>query len=163
MLNPGATDMSKNTQSKKIVMIKAGWHREIVAAFSESCIRQLGENLRTLDIQQFEVPGVVEIPLFARKVIDKQMADILIVVGLIADHGVYRHDFVARTVMDATMNLQMETGVPIIYGILTPQEFMSEGRESFFKDHFVKKGVEAAEACVKTLCNEERLALIQSA
>jgi len=77
---------------------------------------------------------------------------------LIADHGVYRHDFVASTVMDATMKLQMETGVPIIYGILTPQEFMSEGRAEFFNEHFIKKGKEAAMSVLTTLDNERLLA-----
>jgi 6,7-dimethyl-8-ribityllumazine synthase len=52
----------------------------------------------------------------------------------------------------------METGVPIIYGILTPQEFLSEGREEFFKKHFIKKGQEAARTVLATLDNEQLLA-----
>ena len=57
-----------------------------------------------------------------------------------------------------TMKVQMETGVPIIYGILTPQEFMSEGRAEFFKEHFIKKGQEAARSILTTLDNERLLA-----
>jgi 6,7-dimethyl-8-ribityllumazine synthase len=54
--------------------------------------------------------------------------------------------------------VQMDTGVPIIYGILTPQDFLSEGREEFFKKHFIKKGEEAARSVLATLDNEQLLA-----
>ncbi len=143
--------------SASVCIVKAGWHKEIVAAFTRSCCEQLEASGRDLRIQSFEVPGVVEIPLMTKKLIDRGVADIVIVVGLIADHGVYRHDFVAASVMEHVMQTQMETGVPVIYGILTPQDFMSEGREAFFLEHFVTKGVEAANACLKTLDNEQML------
>ena len=56
--------------------------------------------------------------------------------------------------MDATMQIQLETSIPIIYGVLTPQDYLSEGRESFFQSHFVTKGEEAARACLMTLEND---------
>lgn len=42
--------------------------------------------------------GVVAIPLFTSKLIARGFVDVAIVTGLIADHGVYWHDFVAGTV-----------------------------------------------------------------
>ena len=152
-----ASNRESHQDSVRIAIVKAGWHAEIVEAFSKSCRQHLAEQDSSIHISEYEVPGVVEIPLFSSKLINKGLVDIVVVTGLIADHGVYRHDFVARTVMDATMQLQMKTGVPIIYGILTPQEFMSEGREDFFRVHFSGKGVEAAEACLRTLSNEHLL------
>lgn len=143
---------------KSIAIVKASWHADIVEAFARSCCDRLSLAERPLNVSEYEVPGVVEIPLFCQKLIDQKQPDILVVVGLIADHGVYRHDFVASSVMDATMTLQMNTGTPIIYGILTPQDFMSEGREAFFIDHFSIKGREAAAACLKTLDNDSMLA-----
>jgi 6,7-dimethyl-8-ribityllumazine synthase len=59
--------------------------------------------------------------------------------------------------MNVTMKVQMETGVPIIYGILISQEFMSEGREEFFKKHFIKEGQDAARSVLSTLDNEQLL------
>ena len=140
-----------------IAIVKSAWHADIVDAFASSCAARLLEFPFNCQVAEYQVPGVVEIPLFCRKLIALDAHDILVVTGLIADHGVYRHDFVAATVMDATMKLQMDTGVPVIYGILTPQDFMSEGREAFFAEHFVKKGREAAEACRMTLDNDRLL------
>ncbi len=149
--------------SATVGLVKATWHAEAVDAFASSFSSELQRSAlknanRQVQVNTFEVPGVVEIPLFTKKLLQAQTVDIVVVVGLIADHGVYRHDFVASTVMDATMKLQMDTGVPIIYGILTPQDFMSEGREAFFKKHFIKKGQEAARAVLATLDNEQLLA-----
>ena len=148
--------------SHNICMIKAGWHKDIVQSFTNSCSHQLMEAGINLAIDEYEVPGVVEIPWFAKQLIEVRRPDIIVVVGLIADHGVYRHEFVASSVMDAVMRLQMESGVPIIYGILTPQDFLSEGRESFFREHFVTKGQEAASACLKTIENMRRLTALSA-
>ena len=139
--------------SINISIIKAAWHTDIVASFVSQCTTELLDANQSLTIDEYEVPGVVEIPLFAQKLIEAANPDIIIVVGLIADHGVYRHEFVATCVMDTIMRLQMKTGTPIIYGILTPQDFLSEGREDFFRDHFSLKGKEAAMACLKTMSN----------
>ena len=121
--------------SATVGLVKATWHAEAVDAFSISCSTELKNSNRQIQVNDYNVPGVVEIPLFTKKLIASQTVDIVVVAGLIADHGVYRHDFVASTVMGAIMKIQLETGVPIIYGILTPQEFLSEGREEFFKNN----------------------------
>ena len=144
--------------SATVGLVKATWHADPVDAFAISCSSELKSVNRQIQVKTYSVPGVVEIPLFTKKLIQTQTVDIVVVAGLIADHGVYRHDFVASTVMDATMKVQMETGVPIIYGILTPQEFMSEGRTEFFNKHFIKKGQEAAVSVLTTLDNERLLA-----
>ena len=107
--------------SATVGLVKATWHTEAVDAFAISCSSELKSANPQIQVNTYSVPGVVEIPLFTKKLIQSQTVDIVVVAGLIADHGVYRHDFVASTVMDATMEVQMETGVPIIYGILTPQ------------------------------------------
>ena len=148
---------SKKRLNAEIAIVGAAWHSEIVGELVNHCAATLEASSHQFTVTRFEVAGVVEIPLFTQKLIALDRFDAVIVAGLIADHGVYRHDFVASTVMDATMTLQMQTGVPIIYAILTPQEFLSEGREAFFAEHFKKKGVEAANACVRTLKNDELL------
>ena len=147
--------------AKKIAIVKAGWHAEIGHAFAQSCVNHL--ETEGLTVTEYEVPDVVEIPLFTQKLIATGTVDMVIVTGLIVDHGVYRHDFVAATVLDATMKIQLDSGTPIIYGILTPQDFMSDGRETFFRSHFVQKGIEAANACLVTIRNEQLIAGLHGA
>jgi 6,7-dimethyl-8-ribityllumazine synthase len=49
------------------------------------------------------------------------------------------------------MQVQLDTGIPVFSGVLTPQDFLSDGQPAFFKDHFITKGEELASACHQTL------------
>jgi len=70
----------------------------------------------------------------------------------VVDGGIYRHDFVAETVVAALMQAQMETDVPVLSAVLTPHHFHeSEEHKRFFMAHFKVKGREAAEACMAVM------------
>ena len=138
----------------KIAFIQSCWHKPTVDQFKLGFSRRINELQQDqVEIDYFEAPGVVEIPLMAKLCAKKQSYDAIVVTGLIVDHGVYRHEFVAQSVMDSIMAVQMQLEVPIIYGILTAQDFMSEGRDQFYFDHFSVKGEESANACSQTLSN----------
>lgn len=70
------------------------------------------------------------------------------------DGGIYRHEFVAASVIDALMSVQLETEVPVISVMLTPQRFHEhDEHRTFFRRQFVTKGNEAAIACAATISN----------
>ena len=99
----------------------------------------------------FEVPGAFEIPLRVKQLAETEEYAGIVAAGLVVDGGIYRHEFVATAVIDGLMKVQLETGVPVFSGVLTPHDFMSEGRQAFFREHFVIKGQEAAAACLGIL------------
>lgn len=144
---------------RKIAYIQAGWHRHIVSqayqSFVETCA---STGISESCIELFEVPGSLEIPLQAKLLAKMGNYQVIVAAGLIVDGGIYRHDFVAATVLDAMMQIQLETEVPILSVVLTPHQFQETGaHESFFHEHFKLKGREAALACVQTLENLEEL------
>jgi 6,7-dimethyl-8-ribityllumazine synthase len=50
------------------------------------------------------------------------------------------------------MRVQLDTKVPVISAVLTPQNFQEhDEHKKFFYDHFVVKGAEAAAACAVTV------------
>ena len=142
---------------KRIAFIQASWHADIVSqsrlSFIEECER-LGIAETQMDF--FEVPGSLEIPLQSKLLAKSDQYAIVVAAGLIVDGGIYRHDFVASTVLDAMMQVQLETETPILSVVLTPHHFQEcEAHENFFFEHFKIKGAEAAVACAKTLKNLE--------
>jgi 6,7-dimethyl-8-ribityllumazine synthase len=142
-----------------VAFIQSCWHKEIVDQFRFSFNQQLQDiECEKVGIDYFEAPGVVEIPLMARRCAESPKYDIIVACGLIVDHGIYRHEFVAQSVLDSMMRIQLDTNVPVIYGILTPQDFMSDGREEFFFQHFKLKGKETADACAQTMQNLGQIA-----
>ena len=81
-----------------------------------------------------------------------------LICALVVDGGIYRHEFVADTVIKALMDVQLRTEVPVFSAVLTPQQFHeSAAHLDFFRRHFAIKGVEVAEACANTLLSLERL------
>lgn len=132
-----------------IALISATWHADLLGGASSSCKKALADVATTAE---FQVPGALEIPLFAQNLARTGKYDAIIAFGLIVDGGIYRHEFVADAVISGMMQVQLDTGVPVFSCVLTPQQFdESEERVAFFRDHLVMKGAEVGNACLKML------------
>ena len=143
-----------------IAFIKARWHGDIVDRCEQGFMTELRrQGWRAGKVDVFHVPGSLEIPLIAKRLALTGEHAAIVAAGFVVDGGIYRHDFVASTVIDAMMQVQLETGVPVISAVLTPHHFHDQSpHHRFFADHFETKGKEAAEACLMTLDGLVRLA-----
>ena len=160
-LDPEIEKLSVSSRGKRIAFIQACWHREIVDqardAFLEA-LEELGHSRDQVDL--FEVPGTLEIPLQAKQLANTGRYSAIVATAFVVDGGIYRHDFVSGTVVEALMRIQLETDVPVLSAVLTPQTFHDHAEHrAFFKEHFKVKGAEVARACVQTI---ENLAAIAS-
>lgn len=144
---------------KKIAIIQANWHSDIVQQATKSFVSALADKGYPNDaFDVYDVPGSLEIPLMSKKLSQSGQYNLIMATGLIVDGGIYRHDFVAKTVLDGMMQVQLETGVPILSVVLTPHHFQeTKAHVDFFREHFVIKGQEAADACHMTLENMQDL------
>ena len=134
-----------------VAFIQSCWHKDIVDQARKSFAREIGA--RTT-VDYFEVPGALEIPLQAKLLAESGAYDAIVAAGFIVDGGIYRHEFVSAAVIDALMQVQLETEVPVISAVLTPKVFKeNSSHHKFFLEHFVIKGKEAAEACLATIAN----------
>jgi 6,7-dimethyl-8-ribityllumazine synthase len=87
---------------------------------------------------------------FLRDRLDQFLA--IVAAGFVVNGGIYRHEFVADAVIQGLMRVQLDTKVPVISAVLTPQNFHEhDEHRKFFHDHFVVKGAEAAAACAATI------------
>jgi 6,7-dimethyl-8-ribityllumazine synthase len=147
-----ATGLS-HLKMKNIAFVEGEWHSEVVARAREGFIHTWRENgLSTDAIKKFSVPGAYELPLFCKKLALSGKFDAIIACGLVVDGGIYRHDFVASTVVQGLMSVQLETLIPVFSVVLTPHHFQpNEAQEDFYRNHFIVKGKEACSACLKTL------------
>lgn len=139
----------------RIAFVQACWHREIVDEARDAFLSSITERGHSRSqIELFEVPGVLEIPLQSKRLAETGRYAAIVAAAFVVDGGIYRHDFVSSTVVDAMMRVQLETGVPILSAVLTPQSFHDhEDHRSFFAEHFKVKGHEVAGACARTIEN----------
>ncbi len=148
-----------NKQSKpldfRIALIAARWHAELVTVATNSCYSELldlGIDAKS-NVKIFNVPGSLEIPLASKLIIQTGGWDAVIAFGLVVDGGIYRHEFVAQTVLNGIMSVTLETKTPVISAVLTPQQFDENDNEQieFFQKHLSMKGAEAARSAVQTI------------
>ncbi len=100
----------------------------------------------------FNAPGALEIPLLAQRIARHGRHAAIVALGLVVDGGIYRHEFVAHAVIDGLMRVQLDTGVPVLSKVLTPQAFHDHAdHQRLFSEHMVVKGQQAAAACVEAL------------
>ena len=143
----------------RIAYIEVGWHNDIVSQARHAFIERIA--MRGIGADQVElisVPGSLEIPLQAKLLAKTGDFDLIIAAGLIVDGGIYRHDFVARTVLDAMMQVSLAGELPVLSVVLTPHHLHESGEHhDFFYNHFNKKGLEAANACIQMLENMQAI------
>ena len=150
--NPLATGQAASVPPR-FAFIHAQWHADIVlcgrdAFLAELARQQVGDD----QVDVIAVPGAFEIPLHAQRLARAGRHAAIVACGLVVDGGIYRHEFVADAVIAGLMRVQLDTGVPVISAVLTPKNFHDHAEhQQFFAQHFVVKGTEAAQACLRTV------------
>lgn len=71
------------------------------------------------DIEVARVPGAYEIPLVAQKMARSKRYDAVICLGAIIRGATPHFDFVAGEAAKGIAQVGMETGVPVLFGVLT--------------------------------------------
>ena len=150
---PNVTPLPSGIGISRIAFVQANWHKDIVdqgrEAFLDTFEAEGGSKDRVV---VFDVPGSYEIPLQAKLLAKTGEYTAIVAAGFVGDGGIYRHEFVARAVLNGLMKVQLETEVPIISMVLTPQQFHGHSEHvRFFQEHFKIKGTEAADALVNVL------------
>lgn len=148
--------MSKaNYQTERVAFVQAGWHKDITDEGKKTFVEDMkAAGFPEQNIEFFDVPGSLEIPLQAQLLAKSGKYDAIVCTGFIINGGIYHHEYVNHAVLDGMMRVALDTEVPVLSVVLTPLNFHeSEPHHRFFLEHFKLKGREAAEACLKTLDN----------
>ncbi len=139
----------------RFAFIKASWHSDIV----DRALQGFSRIIPPDQYDVFDVPGAFELPLLARDLASTARYDAVVAAALVVDGGIYRHDFVAQAVVNGLMQAGFETGIPVLSLSLTPHHFHdTDHHRAVFREHFVEKGREAAEAALLTVATRARLA-----
>ncbi|GFE49646.1 6,7-dimethyl-8-ribityllumazine synthase 2 [Roseobacter cerasinus] len=132
----------------RFAFVKARWHADIV----DRALDGFSEVISPAQIEVIDVPGAFELPLMARDMARSGRYAAVACAAFVVDGGIYRHDFVAQSVVQGLMQAGLETGVPVLSVALTPHQYQeTEHHNAIYRAHFVQKGREAAEAALGIL------------
>ena len=151
-MQPTAID-SKSHTHERIAFVQACWHKDIVDQSRKGFVEEMATlGYQESDIDFYEVGGAFEIPLHAKLLAKTGRYAAVVGAALVVDGGIYRHEFVAQSVVSALMQVQLETEVPVFSVVLTPHHFHDgEQHHTYFFNHFLHKGAEAARTVADTV------------
>lgn len=99
--------------------------------------------VRPDDVVQVWVPGAYEAPMAAKVMIDAGLVDVVVCLGAVIRGETSHYDFVAGECARGIMDVQLATGVPVVFGVLTTENLEQALARSSDEDN---KGAE----CVRT-------------
>lgn len=143
----GAPKLNIDASGLAVTVIVTSWHPEITNALlagAERSLQAAGNDIYSV----VRVPGAFELPL-AAKWAAAEGADAIIALGVVIRGGTPHFEYVCDAATQGLTSVQLETGVPIGFGLLTvdneSQAFDRAGLETSKED----KGAEAVEAAIQ--------------
>lgn len=73
------------------------------------------------DIDIIWVPGAFEIPLISKKLADTKKYDAIITLGTVIRGATTHYDYVCNEVAKGVASISLQTGIPVIFGVLTTE------------------------------------------
>ena len=104
----------------RFAIVASRWNDFLTAKLTEGALdalERLGADENLIEI--FKVPGSFEIPLTAQKVAQSGRFDAVICIGTVIRGDTPHFDYVAGEATKGISNVAMQTGVPVLYGIVT--------------------------------------------
>ena len=157
--------MIQTHSAPRIAVISAAWHADLVGRAHQALLAELARQGVPPDhVDSVDVPGAFEIPLLAQRIARGGRHSAIVACALVVDGGIYRHEFVAAAVIDGLMRVQLDSGVPVLSCVLTPQAFHDHAdHQRFFAEHMATKGQQAAQACLQALAALRRVDVMLAA
>jgi 6,7-dimethyl-8-ribityllumazine synthase len=107
---------------KKFAIVVARFNSFLVEKLLEGALDSLiRSGALGSDIDVVRVPGAFEIPLIAKKLAGAQKYNAVIVLGVVIRGATPHFDVVVNEVSKGTAQASLDTGVPVLFGVLTTE------------------------------------------
>jgi 6,7-dimethyl-8-ribityllumazine synthase len=107
---------------RRFAVVAARFYRELTDQMIDGAQRALTAcGVAENDIDVIDVPGCFELPLACRKLIETDRYDGIVALGVVIRGETPHFDFVAGECARGIMDVQLETLIPIGFGVLTTE------------------------------------------
>jgi 6,7-dimethyl-8-ribityllumazine synthase len=109
-------------EGKKLGIIVSRFNSFISEKLLEGALDALTRSgVKDKDIDVARVPGAFEIPLVTQKMAKSGKYDAVICLGVVIRGATPHFDYVAGEVAKGTAQVMLDTGVPVLFGVLTTE------------------------------------------
>jgi len=129
----------------RIAVVVARFNEDVSKRLLRGALAALEEH-GVGDPDVYWVPGSLELPVTALTLAEKGGHDAIVCLGCVIRGETFHFEIVANQAAAGVMQVQLDTGVPVTFGVLT-----TEDREQAFARSGPKnnKGADAAEAAIE--------------
>ncbi len=131
----------------RVVIVASSWHNQIMDALIAGATRVVGEAGVTPEVHR--VPGTFELPI-ACLAAAKSGADAVVALGVVIRGETPHFDYVCQAATDGILQVSLETGVPVGFGVLTCDDEKQALDRSGLPGSKEDKGAQAAAAALNT-------------
>lgn len=155
MSGHGAPTLGVDAKGLRVAVIAGSWHTGVM----DGLIRGAHETLVAsgADHTLFRVAGAFELPLAAQAALTDGGFDAVVCLGVIIRGGTPHFEYVASAVTDGLTRVQLDTGKPVGFGVLTTDNDEQAIDRSGLPGSKESKGVEAAEAALHSAVVARRI------
>lgn len=146
MSGAGSPELAVNAAELNVSIVASTWHAELMeqlVAGARKAIQAAGG----ADPAIIRVPGAFELPLGAARAIDWG-ADAVVALGIVIRGETPHFEFVSSAATDGLLRVQLDSGVPIGFGLLTVDDVEQAAARSQPWPGGENKGAEAAQAAI---------------
>lgn len=124
----GAGDRPNCAQAR-FAVVSARFYADLADLLLDGACRALRDcSVADKNVNFFEVPGCFEIPLACRNLVAANRWDAVVALGVVVRGETPHFDYVAGECARGIMDVQLATGTPIGFGVLTT-ETLAQARE----------------------------------
>ncbi|MCC6386065.1 MAG: 6,7-dimethyl-8-ribityllumazine synthase [Dehalococcoidia bacterium] len=139
---------SANGEGLRVCIVSARWNSFVTEKLTEGAVATLKEcGLRDEDVTVARVPGAFEVPTAAAWAARSGRFDAVICIGAVIRGETAHFEYVAGGATDGIGDVSRDTGVPVIFGVLTVDSVQQALDRAGGKEGH--KGEEAARAAIE--------------
>lgn len=132
----------------RFAIVVSRWNEELTSKLTDGAAEALAKaGADAESIETFHVPGSFELPVACLKAARSGDFDAVIALGVVIRGDTPHFDYVAGQAASGIMQASMQTGVPVLFGVITANDLEQAKKRSGEKTD--NKGCEAALSAVE--------------
>jgi 6,7-dimethyl-8-ribityllumazine synthase len=115
-----ADPSSVDASGMRVAVVAGRFNLHITGALVEGCVKTLAaRGVADADVTIAWVPGAFELPLVAKRLAASGSIDAVVCLGAIIRGETAHFDYVAMGATQGILHAGLDTGVPVVFGVLT--------------------------------------------
>lgn len=138
----------RSVDAARFAIVVSRWNDELTSKLADGARQALAEcGVPDSDVESFEVPGAFELPVACLRVAKTGDFDAVVALGIVIRGETPHFDYVAGQAASGILQASMQTGVPVMFGVITADTMQQALDRTGEKGD--NKGYEAAMSAVE--------------